>query len=354
MKNSAGRLPLAGAVAAIVLLAAMPAESETLRIASWGGATQDAEREAYWKPYTAETGVQIIEDTWNGEFGKIRAMVESGNVTWDIVVADYAHAITGCDEGVLEPIEKTGFGDLDDFLPGTLHECGVPELVFSVIFGYNADRIPASWGDGRPTTIADMFDTQRWPGKRALRKDPKWVLEPALMADGVPADKIYEVLDTPEGLERALAKLDTIKNDVVWWESGAQPPQLLADGEAVIAQMYSSRLYDARVNENKNFVAVWDGQIYSPNSMIIPKGGNREAAMRYLEYVVRPDVMARVSNYTSYGPARVSAMQYVPDSIKPYLPTSAEHLSGSLLSGEEWWADHYDDVNQRFQNWIAK
>jgi putative spermidine/putrescine transport system substrate-binding protein len=327
---------------------------ETIRITSWGGATQDAEREAYWNPYTEKTGVKVIEDTWNGEFGKIRAMVEAKNVTWDLVVADYAHAITGCDEGVLERIDKQELGNLDDFLPGTLHECGVPEYVFSVIFGYNENKIPESWSGTRPATIADVFNTAKWPGKRALRKDPKWVLEAALMADGVPLDKVYEVLGSPAGVDRALAKLDTIKKDVVWWDSGAQPPQLLADGEVAVAQMYGSRLYDARTKENQNFVAVWDGQIYSPNSMIIPKGGNKEAAMKFIKYLVQPNVMARVTEFTSYGPARTSAMKYVPEKMQPFLPTAPDHLARSLASGEQWWADHYDELNQRFQNWLAK
>ena len=340
---------------AAALMAAVPTMAEeTIRITSWGGATQDAERNAYWKPYTESTGIKVIEDTWNGEFGKIRAMVEAKNVTWDLVVADYAHAITGCDEGVLEPIDKQDLGNLDDFLPGSLHECGVPELVFSVIFGYNADKIPTSWGGSRPSTVKDIFDTQKWPGKRALRKDPKWVLEPALMADGVLPEKVYEVLASPEGINRALAKLDTIKQDVIWWESGAQPPQLLADGEVAIAQMYSSRLYDARTNEKQNFVAIWDGQIVSPNSLIIPKGGNKEAAMKFIKYLVAPEVMARISNFTSYGPARQTAVAFVSESMKANLPTAPDHLVGSLLSGEQWWADHYDEVNQRFQKWLAK
>lgn len=350
-----GKIARATSVIAIFLgLTASVQADEVLRITSWGGATQDAERNAYWTPYSEQTGVKIVEDEWNGDLGKIRAMVESGSPSWDIVVADYAHAITGCDDGILEPIDMSKISNPSDFIPGTLHECGVPTYVFAVIFAYDADNIPASWGDARPQTVGDMFDTEKFPGKRALRKDPKWMLEPVLMADGVPADQVYAVLSTPEGLERAFAKLDGIKSSVVWWDAGAQPPQLLADGEVSIAQMYSSRFYDARMNEKKNFVPVWDGQVYSANSLIIPKGADKDEAMKFLAYVTDPERVAQITHFTSYGPARISADQYVSDDIKPYLPTAPENLKNALLSGEQWWADHYDEINEKFQVWLAK
>ena len=72
-----------------------------------------------------------------------------------------------------------------------------------------------------------------FPGKRGLKKEPNVNLEWALLADGVPPEKVYEVLGTPQGLERAFKKLDTIKGSIVWWQAGAQAPQLLADGEPI-------------------------------------------------------------------------------------------------------------------------
>lgn len=341
-----------GLLATITLAPAVA--DETLRITSWGGATQNAERDAYWTPYAKETGTKIVEDEWNGDLGRIRAMVEAGAPTWDLVVADYAHAITGCDEGILERIDASKINGADDFLPGTLHECGLPTYIFAVIIAYDEDRVPAEWGDARPTTVADMFDMSKFPGKRAIRKDPKWVLEPALMADGVPPDQVYQVLDSENGVDRALEKLESLGDQVVWWEAGAQPPQLLADGEVVVAQMYSSRFYDAKMNENRKFVPIWDGQVYASNSLIIPKGGNKDAAMRFLAFVSDPKTMANITNFTSYGPAMQSANQYVPEKVRPYLPTSPQNLKNALLSGEQWWADHYDEVNSKFQAWLAK
>jgi len=310
---------------------------------------------SWFKPYSEKSGVTVVEDSWNGELGKIRGMVETNDVIWDVVNGDYAHAITGCDEGFLERIDIEKLGGVNRFLPGTVHECGVPTHIFAVIFGYDEGRIPATWPAERPKTIADMFDTGKWPGKRAIRKDPKWVLEPALMADGVPAAEVYKVLDSEGGVERALAKLDTIRSDIIWWTSGAQAPQLLADGEVVISQMYANRLYIARAEENKNFIPVWDGQVYSANSWIIPKGANKEAAMGFLEFVTQPDIVANIShNNSSLGLAVAGADPYVAEDVKPYLPTAPENLTNALSSGEDWWADHYEEVNERFQSWLSQ
>jgi putative spermidine/putrescine transport system substrate-binding protein len=324
---------------------------DAIRITSWGGASQDAENKAWYAPYSAETGISVLEDSWNGEFGLIQAMVEAGAVKWDVINGDYEHAVAGCDVGILETIDVNQLGGESHFLPGTVHPCGVATHLFSVIFAYDENNIPAAWGDARPETIVDMFDAAKFPGKRTLRNDPKWMFEAVLMADGVPPDQVYEVLGTEEGVDRVLRKLDTIRNDVVWWTSGAQAPQLLADGEVAIAEIFATRLYGANTNENQNFVPVWDGQVYAANSWIIPKGANKEAAMAFLKYVTQPEVVVRIVGESNYGLAIVGTDQFIPEEIRSYIPTSAENLTRALASGEEFWADHHEQINQRFKAW---
>ena len=315
----------------IVLMTPTWAE-EKLTIVSWGGAFQEAQRKVYFDPYTKETGVTIVEDKWGGEVGKVRAMVESGNVTWDLIIGELAHVIAGCEEGFLEPIDKSGFGDLDDFLPGLLHECGIGANVFSMIYAYDADNIPESWGDERPTTIADLYDTKKFPGRRGIRKNPFGPFEQALMADGVPPEKVFEVLDSPDGIDRVLAKIDTIKKDIIFYTSNAQAPQLLADGEVVMVEVANGRIYNAQVQENKNFVIVWDGQVYYPDMWFIPKGAKKDAAIRFLHWLLQPKVLARINEYYPYAPSRKSALQYVPEKIKPHLSTAARELSPVFVS----------------------
>ena len=230
-------------------------------IMSWGGAYTTSQVEAYHKPYTAATGKAVISVDSDNPAPQVKTMVEAGNVTVDVADVEYADAIRLCDEGMLEPIGMAalppgadGVAAADDFLPGAVTECAVATIVFSTIYSYDTTVFPEG-----PTTIADLFDTTKFPGKRALGKRPKANLEMALMADGVPAADVYATLGTPEGVDRAFAKLDTIKGDIVWWEAGAQPPQLLADGEVVMATAYNGRMFSAEVADGKPFKTVWDG-----------------------------------------------------------------------------------------------
>jgi putative spermidine/putrescine transport system substrate-binding protein len=322
-------------------------------VVSWGGSYQDALREVFWKPYAKETGVTVLEDTWNGELAKIRAMVETGRVTWDVVVADYEHAIAGCEQGFLAPIDPARLGPTADYLPGMIHACGVGIDVFGHIFAYNTEKIPSAWGQNRPKTIQDVWDVKKFPGKRGLRKNPKNTLEQALMADGVPGEKVYDVLSSPGGVERALAKLDAIKPHILFWSRNAQPPQLLADGEVVLTAAPNGRI-DAAIREGKRFVILWDHQLYSPDTLIVVKGPNSKEAMDLVEYMTRPEVMARLTRYIAYGPSRKSAMKHVQPEILPRLPTASENLVSAVVRNEAWWADHYQEVLQKWDAWLAR
>jgi putative spermidine/putrescine transport system substrate-binding protein len=213
----------------------------------------------------------------------------------------------------------------------------------------------------KPTTIADFFDTAKFPGKRGMRKSPKSNLEFALMADGVPADKVYETLATPEGLDRAFAKLDTIKKDVVWWEAGAQPPQLLADGEVVMVTAYNGRLFNAAVTENKPFVIVWDGQVWDLDLWGIPKGAkNKEAALEFLAFSTDTQRLADQAAWISYGPARNSSIALIGKHAEagvemgPHMPTAPDNFKNALQNDFEFWADNQDQLNERFNAWLAK
>src|SRR5690606_21152801 len=188
-----------------------------ITVMSWGGAYGEAQTEAFVKPFIAATGKPTIMVDSDNPAPAVKAMVEAGNVTVDVASLEYADAIRLCDEGVLEPIDSAalpagadGTPAMDDFLPGAVTECGVSTDIWSNVFAYDTTKFPEG-----PTTVADFFDLEKLPGKRGLRKGAKAVLELALMGDGVPASEVYAVLDTPEGVDRAFAKLDTIKDSVV-------------------------------------------------------------------------------------------------------------------------------------------
>jgi putative spermidine/putrescine transport system substrate-binding protein len=154
----------------------------------------------------------------------VQAMVQVGNVTDDVVTVDTAEVLSACDSGILVRLDWSKIAPRDGLLPDAARECGMSLDVYGDVLAYNTDVVKSD----PPTSVLALFDTRRWPGKRGMQKIASNNLEWALEADGVPADQMYKVLATPQGVNRAFAKLDTIKNDIVWWQAGAQPPQLLA------------------------------------------------------------------------------------------------------------------------------
>lgn len=336
--------------------------SADVTVMSWGGAYGAAQTEAHVKPFAATTGIATVMVDSDNPATPIKAMVEAGNVTIDVASVEYADAIRLCDEGLLEPIDvatlpagSDGTPAADDFLAGAVTDCGVSTDIWATVFAYDTTKLAEG-----PTTAADFFDLAKFPGKRGLHKGAKAVLEFALMADGVAPADVYATLGTPEGVDKAFAKLDTIKSEVVWWEAGAQPPQLLADGEVVMTSAYNGRIFNAAVGEGKPFKIVWDGQIYENEMYVVPKGApNKDAAMQFIAYATSTDGLRAQAQQISYGPARKSAMLeeliYKDGTtvMAPNLPTAAENLTNALGSSFEFWVDKDAELNERFNAWLA-
>jgi putative spermidine/putrescine transport system substrate-binding protein len=242
---------------------------------SWGGAYQNSQIKAYAEPYMEmNPNVSIIWDESSAEaVTKLRAMDEAGNLTWDLVDVVAADAMRLCDEGLAMEIDADtmlapapdGTPASEDFGDLMVSECFIPQIVYSTTFGYRTDLLETA-----PTQVCDIFDTETFPGKRALEKRPIANMEWALICDGVPIDDVYDVLETEEGVARAFAKLDTIKDDVVWWSAGAETPQLLADGEVVIGSTYNGRLFSAIEEQGQPIEMLWDWQMFDLDGWIVP------------------------------------------------------------------------------------
>ena len=330
----------------------------SLTVVSWGGAYTKSQLEAYHKPYTEKTGVTINSVDYNGGLAEVRAQTEAGNVTWDIIDTELSDVVRGCDEGLFAEIDPSilppgedGTSANEDFIDGALHDCAVGTIVWSTVYAYRTDKV----GGATPSTIADFFDLETFPGKRGMRRSPKVNLEFALMADGVAVSDVYDVLATDEGVDRAFAKLDTIKDEVIWWETGAQPPQLLADGEVVMTSAYNGRLYSAIVNEGQPMQIVWDGQIWDFDLWAIPENApNKQTALDFLVFSTDTERLARQADWISYGPVRRSSTAKVDPKVLPHLPTAPQNFANALQNDFEFWADNQDELNERFNTWIAR
>jgi putative spermidine/putrescine transport system substrate-binding protein len=330
--------------------AASARAGDELTVTSWGGAYSESQRKAYYEPYIA-AGNKITEAEYNGEVAKIKAMVEAKAVTWDVIDVDTATALQGCAEGALETIDWGKLGlDKSKFIGGDLLECAVPTIVFGTVIAYDTTKFPEG-----PTTINDFFDLVKFPGKRGLWKNPDVNLEWALIADGVPAADVYKVLGTPEGVDRAFKKLDTIKAELVWWEAGAQAPQLLADGQVVMVSAWNGRIQGAIDKDKKPFKIVWDHQGLDWDWWSITKGTPKlEEAYRFIAFASSPGPQADQTNYIAYGPANTEAIPNVNPATVPNLPTAPENMKTAFNVDPQFWADNKDQLKERFNAWLAK
>jgi len=360
MKNVISKALITSAVSMAVFAGSVQATSITA--VSWGGAYTKSQVEAYHKPWAAATGNTVVSEDYSGGLAEIKAQVEAGNVTWNLVDLELSDVVRGCDEGILEVIDPSilpdgadGSSAADDFLPGTLHECAVGLIVWSTIWAYDSTKISGV------NSLADFYDLEKFPGKRGLRKGPKPNLEMALMADGVPASYVYIVLGTDAGVQRAFDKLDTIKDSVIWWEAGAQPPQLLADGEVVMTTAYNGRIFNAVAAEGKPFVINWDGQVWDLDMWAIPKGApNMAETLDFIKFSSSTQALADQASWISYGPVRKSSAALVgsyhnqPDlDMAPHMPTAPENFKNAVQNNFEFWADNQDQLNERFNAWLA-
>jgi putative spermidine/putrescine transport system substrate-binding protein len=357
----AGRLLLVG----IGVVLSYPDESrgeETLRIATWGGAYGQSQESAYFRPFTAETGIGIQTEFYDGSTAAIKQALSSSTTPIDVVDLSRASLETLCSEGQLEslPLSALAAGPQgrsagDDYLPGGISTCGVASVAWSAAVAFDRQALKAG-----PASISDLFDTKRFPGYRALPKSARYTLEFALLADKVAPADIYRELGTPEGADRAFAALDKIKGQILWWSNAQDPIAWLVQKKVAMATGYAGRLFRAVVGARQLDI-LWDGQIYDIDHWAIPKTAkNKEGAQRFVAFASAPARMAAQAALIAYGPMRRSAIDLVGKhpaigvEMKRYLPTAPDNFKNALQFDAAWWASHGQALEQRFSDWLAK
>ena len=311
----------------------------TLSFTSFGGVYQEAQRKAWLEPYTQLTGVQFTEDE-NSSNATIKTQVESGQVTWDVVDVGNDFGLD-VHKDLLEPLDYTLIPKDELNADLGITDYRIPDITYGVVLAYNTDKtagkVPEGW--------ADYFDTAKIPGKRgAWDYSEGGMFEFALMADGVKPADLY-----PLDLERATKKLNTIKDDIVFWQSGAESQELIGSGEVVMTMIWNGRGWSAKNIDKKPVEIQWNQQIVTADYLVIPKGSpNKDAAMKFIAYTACKDVNAGPSQYIPYGPTNKNS---TPNEamVKDLSVSNADE--NSAYFDDAYLGEHFDEIDAAWQAW---
>jgi putative spermidine/putrescine transport system substrate-binding protein len=346
------RRTLLGSAGALALGAPgiVRAQARDLTVVSWGGAYQEAQREVYFRPWMQARSQRMLEETWDGGVGVLRAKIQSGANTWDVVQVESEELLIGAEEGLFERLDFAAIGGRDNYIPQAVSEFGVGAILYSFVLAWDRARLreaPRGW--------ADFFDTARIPGRRGLRKGPKTTLEIALLADGVAPADVYRTLGTEAGVDRAFRKLDGIKANLAWWERGSQPPQWLASGEVALTNAYNGRISAANASDNRDFGIEWSQNLYTLDSWVIMKGSpNRARALDFLAFAGQAPVQALLPPKIPYGVTARGANALIPPQVLRQLPTAPANAGAALQIDDKFWLDNLDRLNTRFNAWVSR
>jgi len=327
---------LTGLAAALLMTGA--AAAQDMVFTSWGGTTQDAQKEAWATPFEAEGGVKVLQDGPT-DYGKLKAMVESGSPTWDVVDVEMDFAIKAAKDGLLEPIDFAVV-PREALDPRFTTDHAVGSFYYSFVLAWNKGVV-----SGEPAGWADMFDLAKFPGKRTFYKwSAPGVIEIALLADGVAPDQLY-----PLDLDRALKKLDTIKSEIVWWSAGAQSQQLLASGEAAMGQVWNGRVF-ALQQEGADIGVTWNQNLTAADVLVVPKGvRNKDAAMKFLAIATSAAGQAKFAELSGYAPINLQAKAEMDPEMVKSLPDAFNESQIDL--DMTYWAENRDAIAERWYAW---
>ena len=364
MKRWFSALVAVAAILVVVLLFGymwLTRRGPVLTVVTWAGTYERAQTSSLLLPFARSTGTDVRLAEYDGGTAELARQVKARKFRWDVMDLELPDAVAACSEGLLEPVDlatlpaaPNGTPAREDFLPGALGPCWVASVAYSQAIAFDPHRFAGP----QPSSLADFFDLKRFPGPRALRRSAKLNLELALLADGVAPDAVYPTLSTPQGVARALAKLDTIRKDIVWWTPSQPPARLLQSGQAALSTILNGDIFDA-ANNDQPLGVIWDRQLYEFDVFGIPKGNPKKTlAMDFIRFATQAPNLGHVASWVPYGPARKSALAYVGDNpdlkvaMRPFLPTA--HFATAFRVDDAWWRVHGADVDAQWQAWLAK
>jgi len=322
------------------------AQTRTLYVNSWGGSYTAAQEAAYFKPFTAATGVQIRVIT-PVSYARVKAQVQTGSYQFDMTSVNSMLWLRASREGLAEPIDWSVVRR--DALPAgavVADGHGIACNIQGTNLCYRSDRFPR----GGPRSWADFWDVERFPGSRSLCvSDAPRSMIFALLADGVPRDQLY-----PLDIERAFRKLEAIKRHIkVWWREGNQSQQLIRDGEVEMMSIWNARATELK-QQGVPVELVWEGAVRSTSTWCVLKGApNRRLAWEFIAFASQARQQAEFNTRLYYGPIHPDAYAFIPREIAVQLPTHPDNLAVSVKEDDVWEADRIAQIEERFTAWLA-
>jgi putative spermidine/putrescine transport system substrate-binding protein len=332
------------------------ASAEPVTVVSWGGSYGAAQDAALFNDASKNSGIAIIRES-GASMSKTCLQVESGSVTWDLVVTGSGGSASAAAKGCLEKIDYSVV-DVSDFIPGMYTDYCVGTDVFATVMAWNTDKYGQPGSAGAPKTWADFWDVKKFPGTRAYRaNNVDGALEPALMADGVPAEKVYEVLSTKAGMKRAIDKIRELKPHIaVFWGSGAQQAQLMKDAEVDMITGWNGRFDNAK-KDGAKVGYTFNQAMYDFDCMAMPKGApNKATAMKFLAEISKAEYQANLPFHITYGPTNKKAYQVTTASkeLIESLPSHPKNVPMMLPIDLDWYAKHRTEALEMYMELMSE
>ena len=340
----------------LLVFSLQTASAKPITVVSWGGSYGKAQDRALFTDASNHSGIAINRES-GASMTKTCLQVQSGSVTWDLVVTGSGGAAAAAADGCLEKIDYSVV-DVSDFYPGLYTDYCVGSDVFATVMAWNTDKYGEPGSPGAPSSWADFWDVKKFPGTRAYRaNNVDGALEPALMADGVPPEKVYEVLATPEGKRRAINKIRELKPHIaVFWGSGAQQAQLMKDAEVDMSTGWNGRFDNAK-KDGAKVGYTFNQALLDYDCFAMPKGApNKEVAMRFLAEVSKPQYQANLPFYITYGPTNRKAyeMTKAPKELIESLPSHPKNVPLMLPVSLDWYAKHKNEALELYMELMSE
>jgi putative spermidine/putrescine transport system substrate-binding protein len=342
-------LTRAGATAAVAGLGPLIvtertiAQTRTLYVNTWGGSWTAAEEDAFFKPFTAATGIRV-KTVAPVSYAKLKAQVQSGSYEWDVTAIAAGDWLRAELEGYVEPIDWT-IVKKEMLPPNAVFANGIAYCALGTNLCYRSDKFP----NGGPKSWADFWNVEKFPGTRSLLNNGPRAIAYALLADGVPTDRLY-----PMDLDRAFKKLDQIKPHIkVWWTQGNQSQQLIRDGEVDMMAIWNARASELK-QQGTPVELVWNGAMITTTMWGVVKGApNRSLAWEFIQFAVQPKPQADFANRLYYGPSNPKAFDFISDAVARQLPTFSENEKVAVRQDAQWEGEHTAEMQERFVQWLA-